>query len=1720
MCVFTLGACVKCLPTKTGEGGSYVPAEGFKRNLRLAQGSTTNSLISMSLGGEYKCAKYCSCTYKPVMSSRSTTVKVNMSQARCEDLEFNDILSLDRRTQIIHISLPTNGSVTEDYSNEQPVDLSRQFRMPRLVQFNALREIVIVHLRFEICDSEVFKKGQNLRRIQWNHNHLGIISKACLKHLDKLVDLDLSFNRLEELESALFSSLINLRSLTIAHNQLSELAAHQFANLTKLTSLNLVGNKFKSINLHLFEPMQSSLRLLLLSNNQIKSFVHTTPSPMSIAANLPVVNGLINNRTSPLIPARTIPSNAAYFVGTIFKSLIKLNVDQNKLERIKSLQLHRFYNVKFLSIRRNNIATIRDKAFNGLKLIELNLAENKLQTVSKCAFCNATIKRLILAKNNITIPLPSVLIDLPNIVPAQSLAATMSKGISSGESLPDETTSSTLGLAQSTTSPLPTAITSAPTTSSHASQNVLILSQSIFGPLFANLEYLDISGNEYLADDLELLLEPLLELKYLNLASTGLDEALPTPTLFKNLHMLRYLNLSHNQLDQLVSETMEPLTSLKVLDLSFNRFSEMDESFLVTLEELPTLELVHFGSNPWYCSQCKIGPLYEWIFRSPIYNSTCLVPLTVATSTSAITSTDIINGLPNGLEEDLIAAEHQSDSKGEDVATKSVDYSLLIDDDWQHLESSDTSKFLTGSIDFDIVLDSSNSYEDDAANYHLATENGINSTMELANGDAKPTFANKPLNMALLMTLITDQDDLSVAHTINSLTDVVMSPSIRLAREFCLRCEFPGELRSSFIHELSSADFKYCAGSAPRLAASEPKIGLTLAIVIILALFCIIIVVIVIYRKKSNTYYPNEETDRLDQSGTTGAMPKGKHPVLSVSSDMDHQYGDGTDYSSPPVSQPYESYSDESPGDELGEEEDEEGDYDEDEEDEEGEYEDEDEDEGEGDGDYDEGGATGEDNTHEDVKDEDQHRGGGDSRNESDETGAQQSSGALNESDKNQTTGNEATQATLGEMSTVAEEDSRSDLRHADNENQDERATNTSRSSDKNTSTSRSLERRSVKGKSHNKSNERTDSNRTEQQTLPDTIISGQVCETKPTRSSIEQATARSKQQTAQQRQSVETTGSEEQVPPMPSCRPRQSLTKSLTTASRKQRPLVLKGSLSKDTGQQVQVSKGLAPKVPGSSSGLRRNPQDDSTSNYICETPLVESLVETASQMSRSTTRNMSVDSNELTSQRITRQRLDNTSLDQSNIIEQPPTDHSSPATIISTLPRAARLLQMASGSQSRSSLSQKSSLQEEPQPIMPAASLQVKFAKSPPSASEVNNERRSNRSETKQSTGTPRTLPRRQLQSHALEALRERPKEMLNNVVADATSERALKSRNQPNPIAQPIRQAKLIRLGSQTGADEFNESASRIKMADTRFTAVGRQAAVVNPQMIDPAAKATSRETNGSAKNLYTYGSMSSSVGSSGVAAGTSGTSADCNRRSIGLTNRDSDSNLSRLKRMQPTRPEFGASRYDARERQNINESVHQQQQSQQQNIQSHLHEDGRNIQAARLRQQPDIAAHLPTVARSRELISRMPKQARAVMSPAISSEASTLADSLAFEGLEDLPSDLDIDALVEIPDENNNESPSNYETSYSPAATLIDEDLPDENHGHVYRRGDGIGKPDDTCVNQPRQMITGDSGRGMSRSSAGNQLRPSNSTHSALTRSSSREFNVSASPNPPG
>lgn len=83
---------------------------------------------------------------------------------------------------------------------------------------------------------------------------------------------------------------------------------------------------------------------------------------------------------------------------------------------------------------------------------------------------------------------------------------------------------------------------------------------------------------------------------------------------------------------------------------------------------------------------------------------------------------------------------------------------------------------------------------------------------------------------------------------------------------FCVKCESPSELRGRDVHTLDERHIEWCVDPTVqlRLAASEPRIGLVLAMLIIISLIIVIITVVIMYKKQGATYYTHED-ERLEE---------------------------------------------------------------------------------------------------------------------------------------------------------------------------------------------------------------------------------------------------------------------------------------------------------------------------------------------------------------------------------------------------------------------------------------------------------------------------------------------------------------------------------------------------------------------------------------------------------------------------------------------------------------------------------------------------------------------------------------------------------------------------------------------------------------------------------------------------------------------------------------
>ena len=79
---------------------------------------------------------------------------------------------------------------------------------------------------------------------------------------------------------------------------------------------------------------------------------------------------------------------------------------------------------------------------------------------------------------------------------------------------------------------------------------------------------------------------------------------------------------------------------------------------------------------------------------------------------------------------------------------------------------------------------------------------------------------------------------------------------------FCVKCANPPQLAGLNLHSINEIKLEWCSDPnvSQRVATSQPRVGLVLAILIIISICAIIIAIIIVYRKKqSASYYTRED---------------------------------------------------------------------------------------------------------------------------------------------------------------------------------------------------------------------------------------------------------------------------------------------------------------------------------------------------------------------------------------------------------------------------------------------------------------------------------------------------------------------------------------------------------------------------------------------------------------------------------------------------------------------------------------------------------------------------------------------------------------------------------------------------------------------------------------------------------------------------------------------
>ena len=390
------------------------------------------------------------------------------------------------------------------------------------------------------------------------------------------------------------------------------------------------------------------------------------------------------------------------------------------------------------------------------------------------------------------------------------------------------------------------------------------------------LEILDLSRNplrEIHPDDFK----DIRNLSILNLSKCLLEKL--HSLVYKALPNLTYLDLSDNQFVYLTSHEFGSLEKLKELRLNGNRLSMlMDNAF----SGLQALDLLDLSSNPinsmsscTFCnssiSRLDISNNKFTSFQSRILEplSDSLIELEANSNRNLIDSTTSIAYLIQPLKK----LNHLS------LTFNSLD-DTMIDSSFYNLESlvslnvshnrfvNISAKLLAPLLNLQ-VLDLSHNHIY-GLGYGLFTQ--INSMSKL-----KAIYWNDNPWSCYRCHIMPAMDWIDTSPT--PYFNVCHRYSKEVSRlKSCIKCSTPSQLSEKYLHLMNEFDLEWCSDPRVqlRLTASEPQIGLILAVFIILSLIFVIIAVIVFYRKQGAVYYTHED-DRFEEKTYVA-------PVFSVAS--------------------------------------------------------------------------------------------------------------------------------------------------------------------------------------------------------------------------------------------------------------------------------------------------------------------------------------------------------------------------------------------------------------------------------------------------------------------------------------------------------------------------------------------------------------------------------------------------------------------------------------------------------------------------------------------------------------------------------------------------------------------------------------------------------------------------------------------------------------------
>lgn len=407
-----------------------------------------------------------------------------------------------------------------------------------------------------VFSTSEFQNLRSLRVLDLSHNGLTGIADNLIKGCEGLKELRLDGNWLKRVPSEALKGPAALQNLHLEDNVIDKLSPLVLATQPKLLSVNLTNNLISDVQSGAFANMTRLVRLIL-TKNKISSLEDGSLQGLVNLVELDLSNNFLSKVPMVALAALTnlkflnLGSNKIQSVADVdlesLGSLEYLDLSRNLIQEIMPGTFLGMANLKGLDFSVNVVRKVEDDAFEGLRALEyLDLSDNKVLSLPAVALSRLpNLKRLKIDYNRIGALSYDILRSVKGLEEL-SLAYNIIREIPEG-TFKDLKSLKILNL---------------------FGNKIAEVNAETFMGIEANLEYMDLGFN--IISEISRVSYP--NLRYLNLEKNLIRNI---SSVFNLLRNLQVLNMGENMVRELPPDTFRDMTNLLHVNLNKNRIAKL-----------------------------------------------------------------------------------------------------------------------------------------------------------------------------------------------------------------------------------------------------------------------------------------------------------------------------------------------------------------------------------------------------------------------------------------------------------------------------------------------------------------------------------------------------------------------------------------------------------------------------------------------------------------------------------------------------------------------------------------------------------------------------------------------------------------------------------------------------------------------------------------------------------------------------------------------------------------------------------------------------------------------------------------------------------------------------------------------------------------------------------------------------------------------------------------